>query len=299
MVSMKTTSRLRSLLAQPGLIVAPGAADALTARLVQRAGFSVVYITGAGIANSQFGLPDLGLLGMTEVLEQVERITRAIDVPAIADADTGYGNPLNVLRTIREFERAGVAGIQLEDQVNPKRCGHFSGKEVVAAEEMVQKLRAAVSARQDPDLVLVARTDALATHGVDEAIVRARLYAANGADVIFIEAPTTRAQIEALPRQVPAPLLFNMTEGGRTPALTNRELQEFGYKVVIYPNTLLRVGMRAVQDALGVLHSEGSTQSLLPRMVGWEERQQIVELAKYQELDETFVRSMTETPPDP
>src|SRR5512142_1650759 len=175
---MKTTSRLRSLLAQSGLIVATGAADALTARLVQRAGFSVVYITGAGIANSQFGLPDLGLLGMTEVVQQVERVVRAIEIPAMADADTGYGNPLNVLRTVREFERAGVAGIQLEDQVSPKRCGHFSGKEVIPAEEMVQKLRAAVAARADPDLVLIARTDSLAALGIDEAIGRGRLYAA-------------------------------------------------------------------------------------------------------------------------
>ncbi len=290
---MKLTTRLRSLIARPGLVAAPGAADALTARLIQQAGFEVMYITGAGIANSQFGLPDLGLLGMTEVVQQVERITQAIEIPAIADADTGYGNPLNVLRTVREFERTGVAGIQLEDQVSPKRCGHFSGKEVIPAEEMVQKLRAAVTAREDPDLVVVARTDALATHGVDEAIARARLYAANGADAIFIEAPTEREQIARLPREVPVPLLFNMTEGARTPTLTNQELEQFGYKIVIYPNTLLRVAIRAVQQALTVLKAEGSSRSLLPRMVSWEERQQIVDLAKYQGLDERFVQSKT------
>lgn len=290
---MKQTSRLRALIARPGLVVAPGAADALTARLIQQAGFEVMYITGAGIANSQFGLPDLGLIGMTEVVQQVERVAQAIEIPAIADADTGYGNPLNVLRTVREFERAGVAGIQIEDQVSPKRCGHFSGKEVIPAEEMVQKLRAAVTAREDPDLVIVARTDALATHGITEALARARLYAANGADLIFIEAPTDREQIAHLPVEVPAPLLFNMTEGARTPSFTNEELEQFGYKIVIYPNTLLRVAIRAVQQALTVLKTDGSSQSLLPRMVGWEERQQIVDLAKYQELDERFVQGKT------
>ncbi len=290
---MKQTTHLRSLIARPGLLVAPGAADALTARLIEQAGFEAMYITGAGIANSQFGLPDLGLLSMTEMVQQVERITNAIEIPAIADADTGYGNPLNVLRAVREFEHAGVAGIQLEDQVSPKRCGHFSGKEVIPAEEMVQKLRAAVTARQDPDLVIVARTDALATHGVEEAIARARLYAANGADVIFIEAPTDREQIARLPHDVPAPLLFNMTEGARTPSFTNQELEQFGYKIVIYPNTLLRVAIRAVQQALAVLESDGSSRALLARMVGWEERQQIGDLAKYQELDERFVQSKT------
>jgi len=283
-------ARLRALLTQPNILTVPGAADALTARLSAQAGFSAVYATGAGIANAQFGLPDIGLLTMTEMVAQIRRIVDAVDVPVIADADTGYGNPLNVMRTVREYARAGVAGIQIEDQVSPKRCGHFAGKEVIAAEEMLQKLRAAVEARGDSDIVLIARTDALATHGYAEAVRRARLYAANGADVIFVEAPTEREQIARLPKEIAAPLLFNVTEGAKTPLFSTRELQEFGYKIVIYPNLLLRVTMRAAQEALAILKAEGSSESLLPRLVSWEERQRIVRLREYEELDRRFVR---------
>lgn len=288
---MKSTTRLRSLLEQSGILVAPGAADALTARLIQEAGFPAVYATGAGIANAQFALPDIGLLTMTEMVEQVQRLANAVDVPVIADADTGYGNPLSVQRTVREYEHAGIAAIQIEDQVSPKKCGHFAGKEVVAEEEMVQKLRAAVAARCDPDLVLIARTDSLATHGYDAAVARARLYAANGADVIFVEAPTTREQIARLPQDVHAPLLFNMTEGAKTPLVSVHELEGYGYRIVIYPNTALRVAMRAVQDALAVLKSEESSAALLPRMATWEERQRVVRFAEYEKLDQQFVRS--------
>jgi len=283
-------ARLRALLAQSNILTVPGAADALTARLSAQAGFGAVYATGAGIANAQFGLPDIGLLTMTEMVAQIRRIVDAVDVPVIADADTGYGNPLNVMRTVREYARAGVAGIQIEDQVSPKRCGHFAGKEVIAAEEMLQKLRAAVEARGDSDIVLIARTDALAPHGYAEAVRRARLYAANGADVIFVEAPTEREQIARLPKEIAAPLLFNVTEGAKTPLFSTRELQEFGYKIVIYPNLLLRVTMRAAQEALAILKAEGSSESLLPRLVSWEERQRIVRLREYEELDRRFVR---------
>ncbi len=285
---MTQTKHLRTLLAQSDLLIAPGAVDALTARLIQEAGFPVVYATGAGIANAQFALPDLGLLTMTEMLESIRRIVDAAGVPVIADADTGYGNALNVQRTVREYERAGVAAIQLEDQVNPKRCGHFSGKEVIAADEMIQKLRAAVQVRTDPDLVLIARTDALATHGVDEAIARARAYAANGADVIFVEAPTDRAIVARLPQEIPAPLLFNLTEGAKTPPFTNRELAQFGYKLVIYPNALLRIAIQTTQHALAALRADGSSQALIPQMAGWDERQRIVRLNEYEALDRLF-----------
>jgi 2-methylisocitrate lyase-like PEP mutase family enzyme len=254
---MRSTARLRSLLEQPHILIAPGAADALTARLIQEAGFAAVYATGAGIANTQFAVPDIGLLTMTEMVEQIRRMANAVDVPVIADADTGYGNPLNVQRTVREYEHAGIAAIQIEDQVSPKKCGHFAKKEVIAEEEMVQKLRAAVAARRDPDLVLIARTDSLATHGYDTAVARARLYAANGADVVFVEAPTNREQISRLPKEIPAPLLFNMTEGAKTPQVSARELEEYGYRMVIYPNTALRVAMRAVQEALSILKQCG------------------------------------------
>ncbi len=291
---MNRTTLLRSILTQTKILVVPGAADALTARLIQEAGFDAVYATGAGIANAQFALPDIGLLTMTEMLEHIRRIVDAVEVPVIADADTGYGNPLSVQRTVREYERAGVAAIQIEDQVSPKKCGHFSGKAVIAEEEMVQKLRAAVAARHDPDLVLIARTDALATLGYDAAVARARLYAANGADVIFVEAPTNRDQIARLPKEIPAPLLFNMTEGAKSPMLSASELEAMGYKIVIYPNTVLRVAMRAAQEALAILKAEGSSASLLPRMVTWEERQRVVRLREYEKLDQEF-KSMNGT----
>jgi methylisocitrate lyase len=286
---MKTTSRLRSLLTQPNILVAPGASDALTARLIQEAGFDAVYATGAGIANAQYALPDIGLLSSTEMIAHIRRIVQAVDVPVIADADTGYGNPLKVMRTVQEYEHAGVAAIQLEDQSSPKKCGHFDGKEIIDAEEMIQKIRAAVEARNDPDLVIIARTDALATHGYEEAIRRAKLYAANGADVIFVEALRTREEIANAPREISALLLFNMTEGAKTPMYGVSELQSLGYKIVIYPNMALRVAMRAVQESLGVLKVEGTSASLLPRMATWEERQRIVRLSEYEALDKKFV----------
>ena len=287
---MKTTSRLRSHLAQPNILVAPGASDALTARLIQEAGFDAVYATGAGIANAQFALPDIGLLSSTEMISSIRHIVQAVDIPVIADADTGYGNPLKVMRTVQEYEHAGVAAIQLEDQSSPKKCGHFDGKEVIPAEEMVQKIRAALEARIDPGLVIIARTDALATHGYEEAIRRAKLYAANGADVIFVEALRTREEIANAPREISVPLLFNMTEGAKTPMYSVSELQSLGYKIVIYPNMALRVAMRAVQESLGVLKAEGTSASLLSRMTTWEERQRIVRLSEYEALDKKFGR---------
>ncbi|MBX6342311.1 MAG: isocitrate lyase/phosphoenolpyruvate mutase family protein, partial [Thermomicrobiaceae bacterium] len=228
---MSAGARLREALARPGALVVPGAVDALNARLVEEAGFDAVYATGAGIANALLGLPDLGLATMSEILEQVRRIVAAVSIPVVADVDTGYGNPLNVYRTVQEFERAGVAAIQIEDQVSPKRCGHFSGKEVIPEEEMIRKIAAAREARRDDALVLIARTDALATHGLDEAVRRGRAYAAAGADLIFVEAPRSDAELAALPPAIPAPLVANMTEGGLTPLHSAAELAAMGYKV--------------------------------------------------------------------
>ncbi|MBI5301912.1 MAG: isocitrate lyase/PEP mutase family protein [Chloroflexi bacterium] len=287
---MNRTTFLRTLLAEPSILIAPGAADALTARLIEEAGFRAVYATGAGIANAQFALPDIGLLTMTEMIAHIRRIVAATTAPVIADADTGYGNALNVQRTIREYEHAGVAAIQLEDQVSPKKCGHFSGKEVIPAGEMLQKIRAALDARADRDLVLIARTDALATHGYAEAVRRAQLYAQAGADVIFVEAPTEPELIARLPREINAPLLFNMTEGAKTPMFSARELQEFGYKLVIYPNTLLRVAMHSIQHSLAILRDEGSSASLVSRMIAWDERQRVVRLSEFEELDSKFAK---------
>lgn len=271
---------LRWRLRAPGIVIVPGATDALTARVIEEAGFDAVYATGAGIANASFGMPDLGLTTMTEVVGQVGRIADAVRVPVIADADTGYGGPLNVARTVRELERVGVAAIQLEDQVSPKRCGHFAGKEVIPTGEMLQKIAAARHARRDPDLLLIARTDAAA-----------------GADVIFVEAPQTVEELRELPRAIPAPLLVNMVEGGRTPLLDAAELEALGYRLVLFANTALRVAVRAVQDAMRVLQRDGTTGALLERMVAWDERQRLVDLPRYEELDRRF--ASTGDSPDP
>lgn len=282
---------LRKFLSQPDLLVVPGAADALTARLIEDSGFSAVYASGAGIANVQFALPDIGLLTMTEMIEPIHRIVDAVDIPVIADADTGYGNAVNVTRTTRVFEDAGVAAMQLEDQVTPKKCGHFNGKEVISADEMAQKVYAAVRARKE--MLIIARTDSLATHGIDEAIRRANLYAHAGADIIFVEAPTQKDQIAQLPKQIKSTLLFNMTEGAKTPPISHDELQEMGYRIVIHPNLAMRVAARAVQSALAVLQKTRSSELLIPSMLEWNERQRLVRLPEWETLDNELSRYET------
>ncbi len=278
--------RLRERLREPGILLVPGAADALTARIIEQAGFEAVYATGAGFANAALGVPDVGLATMTEIVQHAQRMADAVAIPVIVDADTGYGNAVNVLRTVHELERAGAAAIQIEDQVSPKRCGHFSGTEVVAAEEMVSKIRAAAEARQHA--LLIARTDARATEGLEAAIARAQHYVAAGADVIFVEAPQTIEELRELPRQIKAPLLANMVEGGKTPMLGAAELEELGFKIALFANTALRVAMKAVQDAMRELHESRTTNALLQRMVTWEERQRLVDLPGYQELERRF-----------
>lgn len=281
---------LRRMLAEPGLIVAPGAADALTARLIVEAGFAAVYASGAAIANTLLGAPDIGLVSFSESLEAVRRIAEAVPIPVIADADTGYGNAVNVLRTARAFEAAGAAAIQLEDQVSPKRCGHFDGKAVIDPAEMDQKIRAAVDARRDPDFVIIARTDSLATHGFDEAVARGRRYAAAGADAIFVDAPTTREQVSALPAAVGAPMLFNMVEGAKTPLFTHEELAGFGYRIVIHPSLVLRVAAKAGLEALRALKRDGDSRAALARMLDWDERQRLVQLPEYQALEKRYAQ---------
>ncbi|MCW1968036.1 MAG: oxaloacetate decarboxylase [Anaerolineae bacterium] len=278
----------RKQLTQPGLIVAPGVSDAYMARMVRAAGFETIYVSGAGIANTLLGVPDLGLTTMTEMVDQITRICDASDLPVIADADNGYGNALNVQRAVRAYERAGVAAMHIEDQAMPKRCGHFNGKEVISAEEYVQKLRAALDARHDPDFVIIARTDALATHGFDEAVRRAQLYADNGADVIFIDAPTTREQIAKLPKLIHKPLLFNMVEGAKTPLFSHAELADFGYKIVIHPSLINRVIAKATLDALRLLKAEGTSASVVPHMLTWADRQQLVGLPEFEALEQKY-----------
>jgi 2-methylisocitrate lyase-like PEP mutase family enzyme len=280
---------LRQLVAGDGIVVAPGVYDGLSARLARHAGFAAVYATGGGIARSM-GYPDLGLLGMTEVIDRVALIVEHAAVPVIADADTGYGNALNVRRTVRAFERAGVAALHLEDQTFPKRCGHLDDKSVVPVAEMTQKLRAARDAATDADLVLIARTDAIAIEGLEAAIERAHAYAEAGADVLFVEAPVSDAQIETIARRVPFPRLLNMFEGGKTPLVPLARLHALGYRIVIIPSDLQRAAIRAMQDVLAAITRDGNSRAVAGRMASFSEREAIVETAEYLKLDQEDAR---------
>jgi 2-methylisocitrate lyase-like PEP mutase family enzyme len=253
---MSGASQLRELLAGDELIVAPGVFDGISAALVAKLGFAAAYMTGAGVCASGQGLPDVGLLTLTEMAQHASVLAGLLDVPLIADADTGYGSPINVVRTVREYERAGVAGIQLEDQVFPKRCGHLAGKDVISADEFALALQAAVEARRDPDTVMIARTDARAPLGIDEAIRRANRYAQIGADVIFVEAPQSIDEIEQIAAEVSAPLLLNVVPGGRTPEIDAARLAALGYRIAIHPGVVLAAVVPAAIQSLGTLREQ-------------------------------------------
>jgi len=248
--------RLRELLHGAGIVVAPGAYDAITARLVQRAGFPAVYMTGA-VTAAAIGYPDYGLVTQTEMAQAAERLVAAVDVPVIADADTGYGNQLNVVRTVREYERRGVAGFHLEDQVFPKRCGHLDGKEVIPRDDYLRKIAAAVDARSDPDTVVIARTDALASLGFDEAIERLRRALALGADLAFMDAAQTREQIAAIPELVGGPCVHNLVVGGKGPLMDVPELDRAGYRLALVPGAMVASMLRAATGALDELGESG------------------------------------------
>jgi 2-methylisocitrate lyase-like PEP mutase family enzyme len=260
-------SALRALLAGRRPVLAPGAYDALSARLVERAGFEAVYLTGFGAAASLLGRPDVGLLGPDEMAGQVRRFVQAVDIPVIADADTGYGSALNVVRTVQDYEQAGVAGLHLEDQVHPKRCGHLDGKQVIAREEMVGKIGAAAAARRHPDLVLIARTDARAVEGLDAAIARARAYHAAGADMLFVEAVHDAGEVATVAERLAGiPLLYNWAEGGKSPALPLGRLEELGYAVVIMPLSALLAATAAIEETLAAIRAEGTPVTVAPRL---------------------------------
>lgn len=276
---------LRELLERDEPVVAPGAWNALFARLVEQAGFDAVYMTGAGVANGILGQPDLGLTTLTEMAQAAGYIAQAVSIPVVADADTGFGGVLNVQRTVRAYERAGVAAIQLEDQVVPKRCGHFEGKEVVEIAEMLARLRAALAARESPDFLVVARTDARAVLGLDEAIRRCHAYAEAGADVLFLEAPETDEELERIGRELGhVPLVANVVEGGKTPPHSAAELGAMGFKLVIFPGFLTRVTVRAAVDALEALARDRDSRPLLDRMMPFAEVNARIGLAETNEL---------------
>ena len=283
------TPSLRQLLDGPEPVLAPGAYDALSARLVEAAGFPVVYMTGFGTAAGRLGRPDVGLLGMSEMVDNARRIVEAVEVPVIADADTGYGNPINVVRTVHEYERAGVAAIHIEDQLAPKKCGHMEGKQLIPCEEMVQKVRAAVAARRSPDFLLIARTDARAVEGLEATLERARRYREAGADVLFVEAPQTEDEIRAVARAFPdVPLLFNWAEGGKTPPIGYAELRALGFRVIIFPISALLAATRAIQTVLARIRADGTPAHVLAELPRFGEFVDFIGLPEIQSLEERF-----------
>jgi methylisocitrate lyase len=273
--------------------VTPGVYDCLSARLVEDAGFEVVAVSGAAVAASALGAPDLGLLTMAEIVERVRAIVESVRVPVIADCENGFGGPLNVMRTVQQFERAGVAGLFIEDQPQARRCGHFTGKTVVPRDEMVQKIRAAVKARTNPDLMLMARTDARTVEGLDAAIARARAYAEAGADSLFVEAPETTEELQQIAESLAdlgLPLKANMAEGGKTPLATAEELEAMGYKFAHFPGSCQKVALRAMQSFLGDLRATGSIADWYPeRMASLDERSAVLRLQGYLDVEQELL----------
>ena len=286
---MKKTALLKQLLKAKPLLQAPGAFDVLSARIIEMAGFKTVYMTGYGTSASVIGQPDVGLLTMSEMAERARNIASAVEVPVIADADTGFGNPLNVSRTVRVYEQAGAAGIQLEDQVFPKRCGHMLGRRVIPKEEMIQKIKAAVDARQDPDFVIIARTDARTNHGLDEALARGKAYEEAGADVLFIESPESVDELSRIAKTFPnTPMLANMIEGGRTPFLPAAELEALGFAVALYPTGPLYAAAKAVKGYVEELKSKGTTAGKVADMLAFQEFNDMIGLPQYNKLEERY-----------
>ena len=280
---------LRGLLAAKEILVAPGAHDVLTAKIIEKTGFQAVYMTGYGQAASHLGTADVGLLTMSEMLARANNFASAVEVPVIADGDTGFGNAINVMRTVRQYEMAGVAAIQLEDQVAPKKCGHMTGRQVIPMEEMVGKIRAAVEARQNPDFVIIARTDARTIHGIEEAIHRAKAYEEAGADIIFVESPESVEEMKRITSGFNVPVLANMVEGGRTPLLSAQELEKLGYDLVIFPTASTYMVAQAMKNLMEELMKTGTTENLIPEMIPFPEFNELIGLAEIRKLEAKFV----------
>ena len=291
---MSPRQTLKKLLQRDKLLVAPGCFDGLSARLVEEAGFEAAYLSGGAVARSM-GIPDIGLVTMSEAIERAAQVVSAIKIPIIADADTGYGNAVNLVRTVREFERIGVAAIHIEDQVTPKRCGHLDGKEVVSLPEIEQKIAAALASRSDQDFCIIARTDARAVNGVEDAINRAKAFAKLGVDAIFVEAPQSEEELAEIPRRLPGiPLLVNVFKGGKTPMLPAERLEKMGYRIAIYPSETQRAGIHAMRNALATLKREGTTESIDASLTTFKERDRVVGLDDWQKIEREYLAVDTE-----
>jgi carboxyvinyl-carboxyphosphonate phosphorylmutase len=286
--------RLRERLRQDRILVAPGAHDVLTARIIEKVGLEAVYMTGYGTSASLIGKPDVGLLTLTEMAQRVANMSEAVNIPVIADGDTGYGNAVNVMRAVREYERSGAACIQLEDQVAPKKCGHMLGREVISKDEMVGKIRAAVDARRDPDNILImARTDARTNYGIEEALVRGAAYEEAGADIIFIESVESIEEMKMVTSSFKAPTLANMLEHGRTPLLSAYELEQIGYNLVIFCVSSTYVTTKAVLDLMYELKEKGTTAGILDRMIAFEEFNKLLGLPEIRQMEMRYATGRT------
>jgi len=287
---MTPRQKARSLITRHGYTMVPGAYDTLTARLDEQAGFDAVYLTGGGYSRAN-GYPDLGLLTLSENVRFIGLTVEAVGIPVIADADTGYGNAINVIRTIREYEKSGVAGFHIEDQVSPKKCGHYEGKEVISPAEMVGKIHAAVDTRQDPDLIIIARSDARAIEGLQASIDRVNAYLEAGADVGFVEAPQDVEELRIVGRQVRGPALVNVFEGGKTPMVPANELEAMGFRLGIYPSQTHRAAIRAAQRVLAALREDGDTHRVEGDLATFQEREDAVGTARWRTLEDKYMRA--------
>ncbi|THE09913.1 oxaloacetate decarboxylase [Bacillus timonensis] len=282
--------KLRKLIKDDSILVAPGASTALLARIVEDEGFQAVYATGAGMSNMILGYPDMGLASMYEMLENTRRIVDAVNIPVIVDIDNGYGNQINVTRTVREFCKAGAASLQMEDQIMPKKCGHFKGKALISKEEMINKIKAAKDTMGD-DALLIARTDAIAVYGFEDAMERANDYIEAGADILFVEAPTSVEQMREIAKTTKVPNVVNLVEGGRTPLLTNEELESIGFKIALYANGPLKAAIKGTQDYLRQLKATGSSKNLDEFMITMVERNRLTNLDAFYEIETKYAHS--------
>lgn len=285
---MTPRQTLRRLIENGAYTMVPGAYDTLTARLVEQAGFAAVYLTGGGYSRAS-GYPDIGLLTLSENVRWIGLTVEAVSIPVIADADTGYGNAVNVIRTVREYEKSGVAAFHIEDQVSPKKCGHYEGKEVISAAEMIGKIKAAVDTRRDPDLLIIARSDARAVEGLDAAIDRVNAYLEAGADIGFVEAPQTVEELRLVGRRVKGPALVNVFEGGETPMLGADELARMGFALGIYPSQTHRAAIRAAQKVLAVLKQDGDVKRIEHELATFQEREEAVGTAHWRALEAKYL----------